>query len=240
MRFFFYLSIFILGTTVVRAESINAPRIQGEDSWSYQNTTEDKSGWHQTRVETTVVRAGPATVLLSTKQVGSTSAPSEQLTNADWSRARSVNGHETIVNRPLAFPLSVGKTWTVEYNEDNPNRLHSHEHLKHVYRVTGWEDVTVPAGTFHTLKIESDGEWTATLAPAVSAAAGSRVDAFGSTTVVQTGKTLPATAAGRTYKAFWYAPAVKKWVKSVEEYYDANGARNQRFTADLLSFRTGN
>jgi hypothetical protein len=80
----------------------------------------------------------------------------------------------------------------------------------------------------------------ATVAPAVSAVGGARVDAQGSTTVVQTARTLPTTAAGRTYMALWYVPAAKKWVKSVEEYYDSNDVRSQRFTSELISFQVPN
>lgn len=42
---------------------------------------------------------------------------------------------------------------------------------------------------------------------------------------------------GKTYKAFWYVPAVGRWVKSVEEYYDANGMRNARYSNELVSFK---
>lgn len=223
-----------------KAETVGAPRIMANDTWTYQDTVEDKAGWHQTRDETTVVRDGPSAIVVSTKQAGSTMPPREQLTGLDWSRSRSVNGHETTVNRPLSFPMSIGKTWTVDYSEDHPNRQHSNEHFKSVYKVVGWEDVTVPAGTFHALKIEADGNWTAVTAPAVSAVAGSRVDAQGATTVMQTGRSIATTAAGRTYKAFWYVPAVKKWVKSVEEYYDSNGVRYQRFTGELQAFQVAN
>jgi hypothetical protein len=152
----------------------------------------------------------------------------------------SVNGHQTVVNRPLSFPLSIGRTWVIDYTEVNPNRQHSSEHFRTPYKVTGWEDITVPAGTFHALKIEADGEWTATFAPSVSAVSGSRVDAQGSTTVVQTGRTTATTASGRTYKAFWYVPEVKRWVKSVEEYYNAGGVRTDRFTEELESYKTSN
>jgi hypothetical protein len=98
----------------------------------------------------------------------------------------------------------------------------------------------LPAGTFHALKIEADGEWTATVVPAVSAVGAARVDAQGSTTMVQTARTLPSTAAGRTYLALWYVPAAKKWVRSVEEYYDSNGVKSQRFTSELISFQVAN
>ena len=72
------------------------------------------------------------------------------------------------------------------------------------------EDVTVPAGAFQAIKIEAEGEWQAALAPALSAASSSRVDAQGSTVVLPTNRTTPRTVSGRTYGAFWYVPAVKR------------------------------
>lgn len=32
-------------------------------------------------------------------------------------------------------------------------------------------------------------------------------------------------------------PAVGRWVKSVEEYYDTNGVRTARYTNELASYR---
>ncbi len=163
--------------------------------------------------------------------------PAEQLVGADWSRSRSVNGHQTVVNRPFVFPLSVGKSWELDYTEQHPNREQSSAHIKTTYTVTGWEDVTVPAGTFHALKVEGDGEWQAAIAPAVAAASGTRVDAQGATTVMQNRRVAASIVSGRLYKAFWYVPAVKKWVKSLEEFYDANGKRNEQYQDELVSFK---
>ena len=59
----------------------------------------------------------------------------------------------------------------------------------------------------------------------------------GATTVTQTGKTSATTLTGRTYKAFWYVPALKRWVKSVEEYYDPNGIRYEGFGDVLEGFK---
>ena len=43
-------------------------------------------------------------------------------------------------------------------------------------------------------------------------------------------------ASGRLYKAFWYVPEVKRWVKSVEEYFDAGGTRTERYQSELEAF----
>ena len=44
---------------------------------------------------------------------------------------------------------------------------------------------------------------------------------------------------GRTYKAFWYVPSQRRWVKSVEEYYSSNGVRSERYTTELESSKLG-
>ena len=49
-------------------------------------------------------------------------------------------------------------------------------------------------------------------------------------------KTTAKETSGRTYKAFWYAPEVKRWVKSVAEYYSRGGVRNERYAQKLESF----
>jgi hypothetical protein len=224
-------------TAQAEAQSIAAPRVSENDTWTYQETNENRTGWHQAHVEITVVRAGATSIAISSKPVGSTMPPTEQLTGPDWTRFRSVNGHETVVNKPLSFPLSVGKSWEIEYAEDHPNRQLSSQRTRTSYKVTGWEDVTVPAGTFHALKIEADGQWSAAIAPAIAAGSGTRVDGQGATTVVQTTKITPATTTGRTYKAFWYVPGVKKWVKSIEEYYNPNGVRTERYLGELESYK---
>lgn len=220
-----------------QAQTVPAPRVSANDTWTYQNTVENKTGWHQADIESTVEHASASSIAISNKQAGSTNPPREMLVGGDWSRSRSVNGHQTVVNRPLNFPLSVGKTWEVDYTEDHPNRVHTSEHWHTVFKVTGWEDITVPAGTFHALKIEGDGEWSAAIAPAVGNASGTRLDAQGTTTVMQTTRTAPSTVSGRLYKAFWYAPSVKKWVKSVEEYYGPNDVRSERYMDELKSFK---
>ena len=54
--------------------------------------------------------------------------------------------------RFLDFPLEVGKRWTQTTNwmSETSNRQRE---MKHEYEVVGFEDVTVPAGTFKAFKI---------------------------------------------------------------------------------------
>jgi hypothetical protein len=219
------------------AEDVEAPKLKANDSWTYAETTEGPRGWHQSHVNITVVRTTKAGTLISFKEVGSPAPPSERLVGSDWSRARSVNGKEQVYNKRFDFPMREGKSWGIDYTENDPNRLIKSTHIHLDYSVSGWEEVTVPAGTFRAMKIEADGQWTGTSAPALVASA--RTDAGG--TVMQTGNVAERTVTGRLYKAYWYVPAVKRYVKAIEESYDGNGTLTQRppiLSAPLLNFET--
>lgn len=224
---------------VAQAQTLTMPTVEPDDSWTYVNTVEIGSTWRQTHQQVTVDHTSADTIATSNTVVGSTQPPVERLAGRDWSRVRSVNGQQMVVNRPLDFPLSTGKTWVVEYTEDHPNRQHSSEHFRTPYRVVGWESVSVPAGTFRALKIEADGEWSATLAPNLTSSSGARVDAEGALSFAQTSRTMPSTGSGRTYHVFWYAPSVKRWVKSVEEYYSTNGTRTSSYKDELEAYKLG-
>jgi hypothetical protein len=108
---------------LVWAESVNAPIIKAGDTWIYKTTTEKgASGWNQTRDETKVSRVTSSTIYYTVKPDGSTQPAKELFAGLDWSRARDIDGKETVVNRPLAFPLTMGKAWEVRYTEQHPNK----------------------------------------------------------------------------------------------------------------------
>ena len=94
---------------------------------------------------------------------------------------------------PLKFPLSLGKTWTFSYKfQSKPETLVA---VTQSARVTRWEDVTVPAGTFKTLRVEHAGQYTST--------EGAQ------------------SWSGRITETFWYAPEVGRVV--AQEYKDTTG-----------------
>ena len=209
---------------VALAQSIAAPVLKPGDTWTYINTVEiGPNGWRQTRDQISVQRTTSEHIYVETQQSGTTQAPRELIVDADWSRSRSVNGTDTVVNRPLAFPLTVGKTWEVKYSESHPNARHASEAYDTHYKVVGPDTVTVAGGKFDAIKIEAEGMWKAQLAPGQSVTSGVSRNANGSTIVMQSHNNGTAEGTGKTYMAFWYVPAVGRWVKSVEEFYDANG-----------------
>jgi hypothetical protein len=228
----------ILAAMQTLAQSASAPALKGGDTWTYKITTEKgTSGWNQTRDEITVSRVTSSSIYYTLQASGSTQPAKELFAGLDWSRARDVNGKETVVNRPLAFPLAVGKTWDVQYAEQHPNKAHKSEQWTHKFTVVALEPVEVPAGKFNAFKVEAEGRWTAELEPTQSIVQGAQSNTDGTSMVTQTQRTREEPVAGRTYKAFWYVPEVKRWVKSVEEYYSSGGVRTERYTAELESFK---
>ncbi|MEQ5843860.1 hypothetical protein N0A02_30835 [Paraburkholderia acidicola] len=220
------------------AESTTAPTLKPGDTWTYVDTIETApNGWHQTHDEIAVVRTTADHIYFEEKPAGATQAAREILAGADWSRWRNVNGTDTMVNQPLSFPLSVGKTWEVKYTEAHPNVKHDSESFDTHFKVVGPESIEVPAGKFQAIKIEAEGEWTAQTAASRSAGSGTVSNQTGTTVVVQTRNATPVTATGRLYKAVWYVPEIGRWVKAVEEYYGSNGERSQRISSELESFK---
>ncbi|MBD8874372.1 hypothetical protein IHE47_16260 [Rhodanobacter sp. DHB23] len=222
------------------AQTIDAPQLKPGDTWVYSNTRQAGSrGWDNKVTVSTLERIEGDRILVGTKQQDSTQSPTERTYGLDWSRSRDVDGKQTVVNQPLDFPLKTGKKWEVGYTETNPpsNKSHSSETFNETYTVKGWEDVQVPAGKFKAVKIEAEGQWTAVMARAAVGGTRTVATAEGVTAVSQAGRIDPRTVSGRLYKAFWYVPADKRFVKSVEEYYNADDVLSQRYTEELVSFK---
>jgi hypothetical protein len=233
-----FIPTFALAQQPGREQAINKPVFAPGDSWTYTITVRKGVVSHQMRQQLTVNRADSSEILVAVKDAGSDMPPAEQLVGADWSRVRNVDGKQTVVNRPLDFPLTVGKHWTIDYTDDHPrDRAHSSEHFHEVYAVTGWASVTVPAGSFKALLVEANGEWTAELAPRAAIASRANQDAEGSTMVMQSGRVTRQTVSGRLYKAFWYVPSVKRFVKTDEEYFGSNGVLGERLADELEGYK---
>ncbi|HZL00900.1 MAG TPA: hypothetical protein VFC47_13495 [Caulobacteraceae bacterium] len=211
------------------------PEVVPGDEWVYRITTDRRGKFSEESADSVVKRVTATTLLLSTTQPGSDSPPRESLVGRDWDRFRNVNGADVVVNRPLDFPLSVGKHWDSAYSEDNPNAAHSREIWRVTYTVVGWETVDTPAGKFQTLKVEGEGDWKAITRPGAVAMSAAQPGA-----VMSGARTSAArTVVGRLYRVLYYAPAVKRWVKSDEEIYDTNSVRSERIEAVLQSFKPG-
>ncbi len=231
-----------LCANIAHAQTIAQPVLQPQDTWTFRRTTETRPEPGARYTSWARCCAIPAsTMLIQNKEMDSPTPPREILIDSDWSIFRSLAGKETVVHRPFTFPMSIGKTWDLEFTDDHPNnKNHKSETRKLRYRVVGWEDVEVPAGKFKALKIEADGSWSGEIAPHTTASIANQAGAQGTTAVAQTVNVKAETVTGRLYQAYWYAPDVKREVKSVEENYDTNGLRSARWTNELESYKVAN
>lgn len=220
------------------AASIDAPALKAGDTWVYTYTNENgQHGWAQKDEEVAVERVTSEDVLITLNQKGSNQPPAEELRGLDWSHTTDINGKQQIVSQPLSFPLHEGKTWDLNFTQANPDPKFTSRTIHCKYTAVGWEDVQVPAGKFNALKVECTGEWASTLAPGVNVSTEGSLTQQGTTMVTQSQRVVPHTISGRIYRAYWYVPAVKRYVKSVEESYSTTGYRTSRLTEELDSFK---
>jgi len=229
----------IVCSTAGWGQEAAAPALHEGDKWVYSVKVEKPPAGSSVRHwENTIQRVGSNGIVLANKPVDSNLPPNETALQNDWSRVVSINGKLTTTNKYFDFPLRVGKTWEISVTQERPNPKLKLIRNKLDYKVIGWEDITVPAGTFKTLKIEADGEWYNEF-ERTDATASSVVQsgATGSTAVAQTrSPTAPEPITGKFYRALWYSPDAKREIKSVLETINPGGGLSQRTTSELESF----
>ena len=238
--------ILLLGLTAssvaasAQDSTVPAPAFSTGDSWIFEQTIQKgPAGFQQTRLDMRIERLDGATMIVSVKPDGAPTAPTEQVVGQDWSKRHLEDGEQTTTTRPLSFPLRTGKSWSIDYQDTARRGNQLSDHVRRTYTVMGWEDVTVPAGTFHALKVEAKGVDDAVLEVPSVALAGSAVEsgAAGGFSRVQRG--------GRghlvrsTYAALYYVPALRNFVQSVEEQYNGDDVRVGSTTLKLVSWKAG-
>ena len=240
MNFKLFLLLCALGAgSVGFAQEAPLPKLNEGDKWIYNVKVEQPPGGSTTRKwEASIVRAGSTSVVMARKPSDSNLPPQEISFAPDWSRSTSVNGKLTTTVKNFDFPMKPGKTWDISFTENQPNEKLKLVKRSFQYKVIGWEDVKVPAGTFKAIKIETDGDWYHEFLPS-NAVIGSRVEsgASGNSVAVQSRNAVtPGPMTGKYYKAFWYAPEVKREVKAIEETFTTSGSVSNRTTAELDSY----
>ena len=178
-------------------------------------------------------------MLVGLKLDGSPAEFEDRLMGLDLSERRVVDGQSATTQRDFSFPLKIGATWEEDFVDPRRQGAQTSAHVQRTYRVVGWEDVTVPAGTFHALKIEANGKLTAQIslpATAVSAAAASPL---AGTSISHTERARSGVVTQPTYRVIYYAPEIKSYVKAISEQYDSENVRTKRDVSVLASFKPG-
>ncbi len=123
-------------------------------------------------------------------------------------RTWSVRGSRALEGDDMAtaFPLHVGKTWSYSFrNKTEKGDVVVHNRNA---KVTGWENVQVPAGVFPALKIVHSGTWK--LDRAVDSAEGTEAHTF------------------------WYVPDFRRWIKREIVQHNAKGEVRQQRVIELM------
>jgi len=215
-----------------------APSLKPGDSWVFDRAIErGTSSYTSQRFDFRVEHVGADTMIVGIKLDGSPVDFEDHAMGSDWSQRRMIDGKQTVTGRPFSFPLTVGKSWTSDYVDPTRHGLQTSAEHHETYKVTGWEDVTTPAGVFHALKIESDDKVKGQFMAANGAVAGAVATADGSTIVAHTDRAGPRTVYAEFFSTFYYAPEVKYWVKTVKEDFNSESVRTQKQTDTLVLYK---
>ena len=165
------------------------------------------------KTERTVIFTDDDSIELSVINLNSKSGKKRLLKfNKEWNLIATRNSDNSgfDYSPPLKyfeFPLSPGKTWQQASTETNIKTGIIRKH-KILGAVGEWEDITVPAGTFHTIKISLN---TGVFNP-------------------DTGEKITGTDIS------WYAPDAKRSVKSEITSHNETNNTEQHSVTQLISF----
>jgi hypothetical protein len=233
-------SIGLLTIADVNPAPVPAPSFKAGDTWVFDQTEQrGPNGFDQRRFDLTIERTSGDTMLVGIKRDGAPGGYEDHVLGTDWSLRHLVDGREAPTARPFTFPMTLGQTWTVDFADTTRRGAQTSLHVRRAYKVVDWEDVTVPAGTFHAIKVEASGvdEGVVDVPNAVVGGAASSSDGGSTFTHSQRGGTKLVTT--RHSDTLYYVPSVKNYVKSVEEQYNSDDVLVKRQTRTLVSYQPG-
>jgi hypothetical protein len=160
------------------------PEVKPGDRWTYR-AMDYWTNVPQFTYELRVTYVGPDLIHTVVTRRGKEGEADRSFTS-EWNNMEGGDGRVfDPPRRLLKFPLKVGTAYETSWEMVAMPGSSARFSNEAVVKVTGWEDVVVPAGKFRALKIEAKGSWR-------------RLDQIG---------------AGWQRFVIWYAPEVKRWVK---------------------------
>src|SRR5260221_6465245 len=132
------------------------PAVKPGDRWVYRqidNERQRRGG----KAQYTVVFANDKVIQVVVDRPRKGNDVDETYT-AEWNAIASVDGSNISPHMGLLkFPLAVGASWPVVYENTAPHKGAFRVKHERTAKVIGWEEVRVPAGRFRAPKIEVDG-----------------------------------------------------------------------------------
>jgi len=186
---------------------VDKPRIVVGDTWTYRTELRGGAAGPGTRtfveaMEVTAVAPNRVNAVVLRRPEGAADAEpaeSDMIFDTDWNIlvTGSRGSRPSALIRPssemLKFPMKPGGSYRSDYDMETLPDSNIVRHRR-ITRVVGWEDITVPAGKFRALRIESEG------------------------TVQVAAKPKP----GRSILTAWYAPEARRWIR-LEQEFGPNG-----------------
>jgi len=178
-------------------QSVDKPDIRVGDQWQYQVTDTLTGIKRNILVDVQTVTENRIYTQNATVNVAAAGAPSYgalYVWDRNWNPMREGSTEYNPFYPMLQFPLEPGKKWSGNMVHDVPQGT---IRTQLTAQVAGWEKVTVPAGTFDTIKILATGYWNE-----------SRAD-------------------GPIRDTIWYAPAVRNIVRrEIDRRHQSSRARS--------------
>ena len=238
LAFIAALSAFSAQALAADLKSTPAPSFKVGDTWVFDQTIEKgQTGFSQVRIDLAIERLNDSTMMVGIKRDGAPTAFEDHVVGKDWSLREVIDGQETATTRPFTFPMSVGDSWTIDYTDSIRRGAQTSLHVHQTYKVVGWEDVTVPAGTYRALKIEANGVDNGTIQTPAAAVGGAVAGAGGATTIMHTQRGGQSVLTRKSYDEIYYVPELNSQVKSVEEQYNSEDVRVSRQTRVMVAYK---
>lgn len=187
---------FLAGTVLAQTvpERVEKPAFKVGDYWVYNKL--DGSNGKRLDVRTDAIAKLEASGYRVSKAEGYGTFLTTEVRNNDFNMFRTEGKDYLHTAKPAypnyVFPLYIGKSWKQKVEQAWSTAADVSIVIDMETRVVGWEMVTVPAGNFIALKIESGG-WYA-------------------------GKNLGGGWTGKIKETIWFAPEVRNIVR--HEYHD--------------------
>lgn len=142
-------------------QSVDGPGVRIGDTWIYNKIDGAKGTLDYVSVNTVVKVARDAIEMSSTSLDGKNAAKIYRTADFNLVRIDSPGYKSSALPYypSYSFPLQVGKTWKRKVELTNSTKSDTTVNAELVSRVAGWEMVTVPAGNFLALRIETKGTY---------------------------------------------------------------------------------
>lgn len=198
--------VFVAGAHAQGEPPVQRPQLHVGDAWTYRYTLYVPTN-RTTIVDSQVTYADDRAIHLVASDIAGAKDTDVTYTS-EWNMVASRrSGIYEPNSGMLKFPMRPGDSWPSRYKITFPREEYSTEQDR-VARVEGWEDVQVPAGKFHALKVVADG----------------------------TARRSDRPMSGYVHEVMWYAPEVKRYVKWTYEAGSPR-AVNRSFEYELVDYK---